>query len=225
METWLNVLLGLLFLVLGMIGGSEGLGGIAFGDYQLAVSLGITALVLILFDGGLNTSVGSVRQVIYPASLMATVRVAATAGLVAVFGRVIGLRWSEALLLGAVVSSTDAAAVFAVLRGGRLRLKQRVGLIPCAPDPVLAWRHWPAEMHGADGCGKLSYGLGRDAAAVRRPHEIDLRRAGTGGRSTANGRRITTRKSSFTRRCSVRGRSRCSMTPRDPNTCGASRNT
>jgi potassium/hydrogen antiporter len=129
----------LLFLVLGMLGGSEGL-GVEFEDYQLAVHLGITALVLILFDGGLNTTTGSIRQVVYPSAVLATVGVVATAGMVTLCARVIGLSWTEGFLLGAVVSSTDAAAVFAVLRGGRLQLQPRLGrtleVESCVNDPM-----------------------------------------------------------------------------------------
>ena len=130
----------LLFLVLGMLGGSEGVGGIDFDNYEVTVRVGTMALVLILFDGGLNTSVGAVRQVLYPATMLATVGVALTAGLVAVVARLFGLPWGAALLLGAVVSSTDAAAVFAVLRGGRLQLEPRLGrtleVESCINDPM-----------------------------------------------------------------------------------------
>lgn len=117
----------LLFLLLGMLGGSEGVGKIAFEDYELAFRIGTTALVLILFDAGFNTRLDSIRESIGPAAVLATVGVAATAGLVTGFGRWLGLGWSEALLIGAVVSSTDAATVFAVLRGGSIRLRRRVG--------------------------------------------------------------------------------------------------
>jgi potassium/hydrogen antiporter len=117
----------LLFLVLGMLGGSEGIGGIEFSDYRLAFRIGTAALILILLDGGLNTPLASIKESIRPAGVLATFGVAGTAGLVAVFGHWTGLSWSECLLLGAVVSSTDAAAVFAVLRGGSLRLTRRVG--------------------------------------------------------------------------------------------------
>jgi len=130
----------LLFIVLGMLGGSEGLGGLHFDDYAMAVRLGTIALVLILFDGGLNTSMASVRSVLAPASVLATFGVALTAGLVTLAARGLGLGWTESLLLGAVVSSTDAAAVFAVLRGGRLQLEPRVGRLieveSCINDPM-----------------------------------------------------------------------------------------
>ena len=130
----------LLFLVLGMLGGSEGLGRIVFEDYGLAVRIGTIALVLILLDGGLNTSISAVRQVFWPATSLATLGVFLTAAAVAGFGRLLGLTWTEALLLGAVVSSTDAAAVFAVLRGGRISLKQKLSrtleLESCVNDPM-----------------------------------------------------------------------------------------
>lgn len=117
----------LLFLALGMLAGSEGVGRIEFENYTFAFRLGTMALALILLDGGLNTSVHAVRESLGPAAILATIGVVLTAALVAGFARVLGMPWTEAALLGAVVSSTDAAAVFAVLRGGRLQLKQRVG--------------------------------------------------------------------------------------------------
>ncbi len=130
----------LLFLLLGMLGGSEGLGGIAFDDYGLAVRIGTIALILILFDGGMNTSMASVRRVILPAGVLATVGVVLTAGLVTLTARLFGLAWAESLLLGAVVSSTDTAAVFAVLRGGSIHLEQRLArtieVESCVNDPM-----------------------------------------------------------------------------------------
>lgn len=116
----------LLFLLLGILAGSEGLGGIVLDDYRFAFRVGTTALILILLDGGLNTPIAAVKESFKPAAVLATVGVAGTAGLVALFARLMGLPWSESLLLGAVVSSTDAAAVFAVLRGGNLWLRKRV---------------------------------------------------------------------------------------------------
>lgn len=117
----------LLFLVIGMLAGSEGPGGIDFEDYGLAFRLGTVALALILFDGGLNTPMASLRRAIRPAAVLATVGVAGTAAVLACGARFLGFSWTEAFLLGAVVSSTDAAAVFSVLRGSGLRLKARVG--------------------------------------------------------------------------------------------------
>lgn len=115
----------LIFLLLGMLAGSEGLGGIPFDDYGLAYRLGTIALVLILFDGGLNTSPAVLRRAVRPAALLATLSVVATAALMAAFGLWLGLSLPIALLVGAVVSSTDAAAVFSVLRGGGVRLQER----------------------------------------------------------------------------------------------------
>lgn len=118
----------LVFLTIGMMAGSEAIGGIAFTDYHYAFRLGLIALSLILFDGGLNTPMAALKRYAAPAGLLATVGVLATAGLVAVAARLLGFSWSMALLIGAVVSSTDAASVFAVLRGSRVHLKRRVGL-------------------------------------------------------------------------------------------------
>ena len=117
----------LAFLGLGMLAGSEGIGGIAFENYGLAFRLGTVALALILFDGGLNTPLASLWRGLAPAGALATVGVAGTMALVACGARFLGFPWPQAFLLGAVVSSTDAAAVFSVLRGSGLQLKERVG--------------------------------------------------------------------------------------------------
>ncbi len=123
----IGVPIALLFLVIGMLAGSEGIGGIAFDDYGFAFRMGSLALALILFDGGLNTPLSALRRTWSPAGLLATVGVALTALLIAIPAHLWGLSWPEALVLGAVVSSTDAASVFAVLRGSGLQLKRRVG--------------------------------------------------------------------------------------------------
>jgi potassium/hydrogen antiporter len=117
-----------LFLGVGMLAGSEGIGRIAFEDYPFAFRLGTCALVLILFDGGLNTPLDRVRAVLAPATVLATVGVAGTAGVVAAAARYLfHVPWTQALLLGAIVSSTDAAAVFSVLRGTGTQLREKVG--------------------------------------------------------------------------------------------------
>ena len=119
----------LVFLLIGILAGSEGLGHIPFEDYGLAFRLGTVALVLILFDGGLNTPLAPVKEVLKPAVVLATVGVAGTAAALAVAAHyVFGIAWPIALLLGSVVSSTDAAAVFSVLRGSGLHLQKRVGV-------------------------------------------------------------------------------------------------
>ena len=130
----------LLFLVLGMVGGSEGLGGLHFDDADFTFRVGTIALILILLDGGLNTSWKSVRVAALPAGLLATFGVAGTAAIVALAGRLFGLDWGVAILTGAIVSSTDAAAVFGVLRGSGIRLEPRLQATleveSCANDPM-----------------------------------------------------------------------------------------
>lgn len=136
----LGVPIVLLFLVLGMLGGREGIGRIDLQDHHLAVVAGTIYLVLILFDGGMATRLGAMRRMLLPAGLLATLGVALTALLVGLAGRLLGLSWTESLLLGAVVSSTDAAAVLSVLRGGGLHLQPRVGQVleveSCINDPM-----------------------------------------------------------------------------------------
>src|SRR4051812_8866854 len=117
----------LVFLVIGILAGMPQVGGIVFTDYRFAFRVGVTALVLILFDGGLNTPITVVQQSVKPAALLATFGVIGTAGLIAVAAYQLGVAWQPAMLLGAVVSSTDAAAVFSVLRGSGISLKRRVG--------------------------------------------------------------------------------------------------
>jgi cell volume regulation protein A len=116
----------LLYLGLGMLAGSEGLGGIPFDDHLLAFQLGTVALIAILFDGGLNTRFHRVRAHLAPALVLATVGVVINAALVAGAARLAGLTWSEALLVGAVTSCTDAAQVFAALRGSGVHLPARL---------------------------------------------------------------------------------------------------
>lgn len=121
-----NVPVALIFLAIGMLAGSEGLGGIPFDDYEFAYRLGTVALVLILFDGGLNTPMSAVRRVAAPAGVLATVGVIGTAAVLALGAYWLGMPREAAMLLGAVVSSTDAAAVFAVLRSGGVNLSTKV---------------------------------------------------------------------------------------------------
>lgn len=117
----------LVFLVLGMLAGSDGPGGIYFDDARLAQSLGVIALALILFSGGLDTEWSSVRPVLWQGLALSTVGVLITAALVAVFARqVLQFSLLEGLLLGTIVSSTDAAAVFSVLRARSVGLKGHV---------------------------------------------------------------------------------------------------
>ena len=118
----------LVFLLVGMLAGSEGIGRLPFENYGLSFRIGTIALVLILFDGGLNTSAAALRRYAAPAGILATAGVVGTAALTGIAAHLLGFAWRQALLLGAIVSSTDAAAVFAVLRGSGIQLKRRVGV-------------------------------------------------------------------------------------------------
>jgi len=117
----------LLFLVIGMLAGSEGLGGIYFDNAEVARSVGVVALALILYSGGLDTNVGGLRRVLARGMALSTVGVLTTAALTGAFAIVItDLAPLQALLLGVVVSSTDAAAVFTVLRARQVHLPGEV---------------------------------------------------------------------------------------------------
>lgn len=119
-----------LFLILGMLAGSDGPGRLHFDDIALTKTLGSVALALILFAGGLDTPWSEIKPVIWKAISLATLGVALTAGAVALFAHYfIGLPILSSFLLGAIVSSTDAAAVFSVLRTGNIKLKHRLGPI------------------------------------------------------------------------------------------------
>ncbi|MCF8206853.1 MAG: potassium/proton antiporter [Methylotenera sp.] len=117
----------LVFMAVGMLTGVDGPLGMPFDNHRLAVNVGNLALALILFDGGLRTRWVDVRRGMWPAGLLATVGVAVTALIVAGLARaVLGVSWVEGLLLGAAVSSTDAAAVFAQFSASQLRLAPRL---------------------------------------------------------------------------------------------------
>ncbi len=116
-----------LFILVGMLAGEEGLGGIAFDNYTLAHGIGTVALCVILFDGGLRTPLKSLRSAWQPAGVLATAGVLVTSvvtGLAAAW--ILDLPWIEGLLLGSIVGSTDAAAVFSVLRSKGLHLDKRL---------------------------------------------------------------------------------------------------
>lgn len=122
----LGLPLALGFLLIGWLAGSEGIGGIPFEDYHLTYQIGTTALVLILFDGGLNTPTAAVRHAMGPAALLATLGVGLTALITAGAAHLFGMSWPISFLLGAIVASTDAAAVFSVLAASGTHLKRRV---------------------------------------------------------------------------------------------------
>src|ERR1700743_2864249 len=103
----------LVFLVVGMLAGDSGPGGLQFDDVHTTYLVGSVALALILFDGGLRAGFQTMRSVLAPSMALATVGVLLTAMITAPVARLaLDLNWTEALLVGAVVASTDAAAVF-----------------------------------------------------------------------------------------------------------------
>jgi cell volume regulation protein A len=111
----------LLFLALGMLAGSEGIGGIDFDDAELARTLGTIALVLILFEGGLTAGWSEIRPVLGTAASLATIGTAVTAGIAGLAAKLIfDLSTLEGLLVGAAIAATDSAAIFAVLRHSTL---------------------------------------------------------------------------------------------------------
>ncbi len=111
----------LLFLGLGMLAGSEGIGGIEFTDTELARTLGTIALILILFEGGLTAGWTEIRPVLGTAASLATVGTTLTAVLAGLAAKVIfGFSLLEGMLVGAAIAATDSAAIFAVLRRSTL---------------------------------------------------------------------------------------------------------
>ncbi|EKF18731.1 potassium/proton antiporter [Nitratireductor pacificus] len=116
----------LIFLGIGLAAGTDGL-GLDFDNAALAYFIGSLALAVILFDSGFGTSFSSFRQAAAPALVLATIGVVMTAGLVGVATYyVTDFTWLEAFLLGATVASTDAAAVFFLLRVGNISVRERV---------------------------------------------------------------------------------------------------
>lgn len=114
----------LFFLVIGMLVGEDGPGGIEFDDFELAYQLGSVALAIILLSGGLDTELSDVRKAWLPALLLATIGVFFTVGIVgAAATLLLGVSIFQALLLGAVVGSTDAAATFMLLQQRDTQLK------------------------------------------------------------------------------------------------------
>lgn len=116
-----------LFLGVGLLAGSEGVGGIAFDNYVVAHGVGTIALAIILFDGGLRTSVSSLKEALWPAVVLATVGVLLTSlitGLAATW--ILDVSLLEGMLLGSIIGSTDAAAVFSILRSKGVNVARRI---------------------------------------------------------------------------------------------------
>ena len=140
----------LLFLALGMILGSEGTGWIEFADYEAARTIGIVALALILFEGGLTAGYEEIRPVLRPAIALAIVGTFITAGVTGMAAVwLFDLTTLQGLLLGSIIASTDGAAIFALLRGSTLRrrvartLEGEAGLNdPVAVLLVLGFVEW-----------------------------------------------------------------------------------
>jgi cell volume regulation protein A len=117
----------LVFLLAGSLAGEDGPGGFVFNDFKLSFWVGNLALAVILLDGGLRTEFKTFRTGLKPAITLATWGVLVTAGLTGVAAHfLLGLDWYLAMLLGAIVGSTDAAAVFSLLQSSGVRLNERV---------------------------------------------------------------------------------------------------
>ena len=117
----------LIFLVVGMLAGEDGIGGIEFDSFSNAAFIGQLALAIILLDGGLRTRFSFFRIALKPAAMLATWGVIATVLLLSVFATYyMGIDWKVGILMAAIVGSTDAAAVFSLLRSSGVRLNSRV---------------------------------------------------------------------------------------------------
>ena len=115
----------LIFIGLGMLFGSEGIVKIPFDNFQMAETICCTALIFIMFYGGFGTSYREAKPILPKAVLLSTVGILITAGLTGLFCYyVVGMSLQEGLLVGAVLSSTDAASVFSILRSKKLNLKE-----------------------------------------------------------------------------------------------------
>lgn len=115
------------FLLIGMLAGEDGILGLQFSSFGFANMVGQAALAVILLDGGLRTAISTFRVALKPASVMATWGVMATVGTLGCFVMwLLGVDWRLGMLMAAIVGSTDAAAVFSLLRHSGIRLNERV---------------------------------------------------------------------------------------------------
>jgi len=120
----------ILFLIVGILAGSEGIGGIYFDNINIAQFIGVIALNFILFSGGLDTSWQVIKPIAWRGISLSTIGVFITALTVGIFVHfILDFSLLEGLLLGAVVSATDAAAVFSILRNRGVKLKGKVGAV------------------------------------------------------------------------------------------------
>jgi cell volume regulation protein A len=164
----------LLFLALGMLAGSQGIGGIEFDDAELARTLGTIALVLIIFEGGLTAGWSEIRPVLGTAASLATLGTLLTAVIAGFAAKLLfGLSTLEGLIVGAAIAATDSAAIFAVLRRSNLekRLARSLEGESGMNDPValllvIGFIEWIQEPgYGlADMAGLLALKLGLGAA-------------------------------------------------------------
>ena len=218
-----------LFLGVGMALGSDAVGLISFSDYELARFLGTTALAMILFEGGLAAGWRVIRPVLAPAlslALVGTLVTAIVTGLAAAW--LLDLSTLEGLLLGSILSATDGAAIFAVLRGSTLRrrlahvLEGEAGFNdPVAVLLVVGFIEWIQTRLRHRGHGAAV----RRGDGDRRGRGPDLRPPGRRGRCAAwsSRARASTRCSRSRRRAGVRRRRRGTARASSPSTSRVSR--
>lgn len=161
----------LFFLAIGVLAGSEGLGGINFDDAEMAKTIGVIALIFIIFSGGLDTEWKETRSVLLPGMLLSTLGVLLTAVIVGFFAvRILHFPYLEGMLLGSIVSSTDAAAVFSILRSRRISLRAPL-------KPLLEFESGsndPMAVFLTVGCISMLTVRGMDAAALLPRFVVDM---------------------------------------------------
>ena len=147
----------LAFLALGMCFGEDGLFQIPYNDYHTSEIICSVSLIFIMFYGGFGTNFKEARSVAVPSTLLSTVGVILTAGLTGLFTHfVLGLPWAESMLIGSVISSTDAASVFSILRSKKLNLKYHTASMlemeSGSNDPIsyMLTLLWIGVMQGSD---------------------------------------------------------------------------